>query len=437
METTVEQKKEFSFKDAEGHRIKIEAEITHRNGYSEFTMSGDTGHGSGQIYDCIKPKNLYQEELIHIWKTYHLNGMNAGTPAQNKILDKCEDRDYDKRVAFLFAHTIEGTPITKTEADRIDFDLKNLSEKVKATSDKLERFAAFREEYKNTPSGAWIKSEYPDILKVFKGDQKDFANWQGPRFYKERTTMQASQKARLDNAEKEVTAELKELITRLSEVQLSTALYDKHPETGEPYKYGSGWIKEHLPENFWEDFEKLVDSIEQEDSPNEESIRVVDIADPNVDDSIRNAIEEANDDENAQALAFYLELTTEDLEDISKADYGWGDSLYEAEGREYYIGTWDEIRNTTAEYIKESLWAFNASFLSEQTDLPKSVFTGLQSEYESSNDAILDLVNKCGDFDSLVDDAISIDGWEHFLNGYDGAGSQFSFNGTTYYVCRT
>ena len=41
-----------SFKDANGNKWDIECEITYRNGYAEYTMSGQ----SGQCQDSIKPE---------------------------------------------------------------------------------------------------------------------------------------------------------------------------------------------------------------------------------------------------------------------------------------------------------------------------------------------------------------------------------------------
>ena len=68
-------KKEVSFLDAEGHRARITVEITERNGYPEFTASGSFLGHFGQCLDSIKPANDPQNELIGLWKKYHLKNV--------------------------------------------------------------------------------------------------------------------------------------------------------------------------------------------------------------------------------------------------------------------------------------------------------------------------------------------------------------------------
>jgi antirestriction protein len=79
-------KKTISFLDAEGHRATITAEITHRNGYPEFIASGTYVGHAGQCLDEIKPTNTAQKHLIDLWKNWHLNGMNTGTPEQEAAI---------------------------------------------------------------------------------------------------------------------------------------------------------------------------------------------------------------------------------------------------------------------------------------------------------------------------------------------------------------
>lgn len=61
-------KKEFSFVDSKGNRFNLHCEITTRNGYPEFTISGDYG----QEVDRINPSNKAQKDLVKIWKKHHL-----------------------------------------------------------------------------------------------------------------------------------------------------------------------------------------------------------------------------------------------------------------------------------------------------------------------------------------------------------------------------
>lgn len=70
--------------------------------------------------------------------------------------------------------------------------------------------------------------------------------------------------------------------------------------------------------------------------------------------------------------------------------------------------------------VYTSVWAFNASFLSSFCDLPEEVFKALQPGCESSNDAILSLIERSGGLDSFVKEAVSADGRGHLISSYDG-----------------
>jgi hypothetical protein len=86
-----------------------------------------------------------------------------------------------------------------------------------------------------------------------------------------------------------------------------------------------------------------------------------------------------------------------------------------------------EADERAAEYIEESLWAFNADFLASMTDFPESIFTALQPQCENANEAILAIVEKTCGMEAFVDAAVSADGRAHFLNTYDDEEDEFSF----------
>ena len=92
----------------------------------------------------------------------------------------------------------------------------------------------------------------------------------------------------------------------------------------------------------------------------------------------------------------------------------------ETEPGEYAIAFTDEIADYAAkQYIEDSLWAFNASFLAEMTDLPEEMFSGLQDKCEGANDAFLKVVQSTCGLDTFVDVAIAADGRGHFMSSYD------------------
>ena len=119
------------------------------------------------------------------------------------------------------------------------------------------------------------------------------------------------------------------------------------------------------------------------------------------------------------ALAKFLEVKKDDLQKEEYTHYGL--DVYSLGKKEYAIGTDKEADEATKEEIKDSAWAFNTSFLANYTDLPEEVFTCMQDKCESSNDAVLRLIERSEDgFDGFVEKAIFADGRGRFLSGYDG-----------------
>ncbi len=92
---------------------------------------------------------------------------------------------------------------------------------------------------------------------------------------------------------------------------------------------------------------------------------------------------------------------------------------------DYLVLTDDETNEKAGEYIKESLWAFNADFICSQIGLPyeaqKMVSVFCQNECESANDTILALVENSADgLEGFIASAIQADGRGHFMSPYDG-----------------
>jgi hypothetical protein len=120
--------------------------------------------------------------------------------------------------------------------------------------------------------------------------------------------------------------------------------------------------------------------------------------------------------ERNEALATYLDIPLDDVEPST-----YDECVFEADDAEYMVLDDDEADERAREYIRESVWAFNADFLAgymvdgkltaEQIDALR------RDACESINDAFLAMID---DFDEFSDDAISTDGRAHFLNTYDG-----------------
>ena len=114
-----------------------------------------------------------------------------------------------------------------------------------------------------------------------------------------------------------------------------------------------------------------------------------------------------------EAVAEFMELN-----EIGKANITHQDDHYYTYGNEeYMVLTDEEADDKVKEYIKETVWAFNPTFLSDHSGIDEEVFIKLQESCETANDAIFKLIKN---FDNLVKDAIYVDGRGHFLAGYDG-----------------
>lgn len=143
----------------------------------------------------------------------------------------------------------------------------------------------------------------------------------------------------------------------------------------------------------------------------------------------------STNEEKQAALAAYLEI---DADDLSEELYDlYGLSVF-SDGAEYAIGTDDDADEAVTEAIKQSLCYFNASWISEHLDpvLPVEAIKAIQEGYESSNETLLELIEKLGDFEDFVQDSIDTDGRGHFLSGYDGEEIETEYNDVMYYIYR-
>ncbi len=122
------------------------------------------------------------------------------------------------------------------------------------------------------------------------------------------------------------------------------------------------------------------------------------------------------------ALSSYLECDADELSEESYDHYGL--TRYSLGNKEYAIGTDAEADEATQQAVKDSLWAFNASFILSECELPSELEDAIKAfqedKCESANDAILALVEKCSSLEDFTQSAVSADGRGHFLSPYDG-----------------
>jgi hypothetical protein len=123
------------------------------------------------------------------------------------------------------------------------------------------------------------------------------------------------------------------------------------------------------------------------------------------------------DNQKLKALAEYLEISIEDIEE------GYNENYFDYEGKEYLVLTDEEADEKAGEYIKDLLWAFNSSFIIENSSIldfdegSEKIIKAIQEQYENGNEAMKKLID---DMDDFISNAISADGRGRFINSYDG-----------------
>ncbi len=126
------------------------------------------------------------------------------------------------------------------------------------------------------------------------------------------------------------------------------------------------------------------------------------------------------DDEEARRAALATHLGCE----LGEVEGGrFVENQFDADGAEFLVLTDSEADEAAAVYLRDSVWAFNAAFLSNYTPdgIGEVEITALRGDKcEDINDAFTALVEAGHGMKELIDDAISCDGRAHFLNTYDG-----------------
>lgn len=313
-----EQKINVNFKDNEGIRYKVKAEITHRNGYPEFSMTGEGNGSSGQCDDSIKPANKYQKELLNIWNTWHLNGMNSGTDKQTEAIKKLEgSHEYDRVKKYLNSLDSDGKPIHVFELEEIEQTREELKKQISVIKSEL----VILEEQEKKHKARWRTGGDWVIIKDLNIKESCHTDLKRNQLFKKLNLIR--------------TKKLDDLNKKLDKEKLKTLLYDTYDN--KVYEYGTGWIRKDLPKDLWDRIKHLVQTIheiEERDKPTGGSW-----------DDI--------DDDRIVALGKHLELEPKEaLEDIKELH----DGVYSYCGTEYYVLTDDEAYDRCEEYLGDELW---------------------------------------------------------------------------------
>lgn len=123
-------KRKVSFRDLNKNSVSVEIEITTRNGYPEFTMSGEMGGCCCQISDHIMPANDGQKELLSVWEQFHLKKVEPTEmiPLLEKIITQVQDaeKQYTASIEAIFDMGEDG--FDAGEHIREVMDLRDCSE---------------------------------------------------------------------------------------------------------------------------------------------------------------------------------------------------------------------------------------------------------------------------------------------------------------------
>lgn len=133
-----------------------------------------------------------------------------------------------------------------------------------------------------------------------------------------------------------------------------------------------------------------------------------------------------------ETLAEFLEVGTDE---ITKSEYY--DNGFSYGNQEYLVLTDEEADKKVADEIRETLWAFNPSFILDHSVIAEnyndkvSIALGkmLVELCEGANELVFAIIE---DIDDFVEDAVMSDGRGHFLADYDG----YEHEQGNYYIYR-
>lgn len=134
--------------------------------------------------------------------------------------------------------------------------------------------------------------------------------------------------------------------------------------------------------------------------------------------------EQRNENDYKQTFEDYCAENLTEVEDFDNDDY--------------LVLTDEEADEKAKEYITDSLWAFNPSFLASMTEFDEEIFQAIadNGKCESNNDVIYNTIQKTCGINDFVEAAVQADGRGHFMSSYDGNENEETVHGETFYIYR-
>lgn len=173
-------------------------------------------------------------------------------------------------------------------------------------------------------------------------------------------------------------------------------LYTVTLPDGTKYQYGTAWLYRPLPENFENDLNLLLETIEKENQEYKQ-------------DKIENSEIKSFDDfsdPKIRALAKHLEITPQETEDILNEN----DNIYTYQGIDYFIGDENETEERALSYLTDDPYLWQESVKAGTTT---------------------------SSLDEWAKEVVNSDGYGHILNSWDGTENQEEIDGVWYYIIRS
>lgn len=356
-------KREIIFHDKKEDKVKIEIKLKE----NRFAMSGEHGGGCGQCQDSIQP-TPNQKKLIDIWNAYHLNDMNAGTIKQEKVLTDYKEKNnkdrlqYDEQILILDSTSPELKTLNSLQVQEINKERNEIKAKIIELKNDKAKIIEKKEEIKKQKSDGWFIIKHLDIKYCFHSTAQ----------------LTVFVKKELTKRDKEI----QELQNNFKTVALKTMLYDKHPETGEPYNYGSAWLKRELPKDLWETVNKICKEIEIDEQKRKQKYSGGSWDDLDIE---------------IQAIGKFLKMTPKEAEE--NIEETRENHVYTAEGTDYIVGTDNEMKQYCTDYLTDDAELY-----------------GMWVEQQIKEGNASGIMN----IDDWADYVINSDGYGATLNGWDG-----------------
>ena len=140
------------------------------------------------------------------------------------------------------------------------------------------------------------------------------------------------------------------------------------------------------------------------------------------------------------ALAIHLQVAADDVDvDITQSTHS--DLEFEHGRQSYVVMTDAEADDAARESLRDSLWAFQSSFL--RSYIPALRNAAAARAFDKMRETLCEDANELVSAllgareDECLADAISADGRGHTLAPYDGEESEQRVEGVTFYIYRT